>query len=239
MNIAIIGYGKMGRAIEQVALRRGHTVAAVIDAANTCDFGSEAFRSADVAIEFTTPGMAVDNYRQCFAAGIPVVSGTTGWLDRWDEVKQACEAGNHAFFYASNFSVGVNILFAVNKYLARIMDRLPSYEASITEIHHTHKLDAPSGTAITLADGITANLARKTGWQAEGKALSPSDLAICSIREGEVPGTHEVVYESPVDLILIRHEAKSREGFALGAVMAAEFTAGKKGILGMDDMLPY
>jgi 4-hydroxy-tetrahydrodipicolinate reductase len=229
----------MGKAIERIALERGHTIVSVIDIANKGDFASEAFRSAEVAIEFTTPGTAVDNYLQCFAAGVPVVSGTTGWLDRWDEIRQICIACNHTFFYASNFSIGVNIFFALNKYLARVMNRFPAYEAHLTEIHHIHKADAPSGTAITLAEGILENMPHKTGWRLAGTDGLPSELPIQAIREGEVPGTHEIVYESDIDSICIRHEAKSREGFALGAVIAAEFAAGRKGFLGMNDMLTF
>jgi 4-hydroxy-tetrahydrodipicolinate reductase len=238
MNIALIGYGKMGRAIEQIALSRGHAIVSVVDMENKEEFSSGTFRSADVAIEFTTPGAAFDNYLQCFSAGVPVVSGTTGWLDRFAELKQLCLAGGHTFFYASNFSVGVNIFFALNKYLARIMNRFPAYDVSLTEIHHIHKADAPSGTAITLAEGIMENMERKTQWTLGGEA-GPSSLSIQAIREGEVPGTHEIVYASGADSILIRHEAKSREGFALGAVMAAEFTAGKQGFFGMEDLFVF
>ncbi|MDR1937155.1 MAG: 4-hydroxy-tetrahydrodipicolinate reductase [Tannerellaceae bacterium] len=239
MDIALIGYGKMGKAIERIALERGHKIVSVIDVENKEDFHSEAFRSAKVAIEFTTPETAVDNYLQCFAAGVPVVSGTTGWLSRFAEVRQLCLAGNHTFFYASNFSIGVNIFFALNKYLAKIMNKFPAYEVSLTEIHHIHKADAPSGTAITLAEGIMENIDRKKQWRLAKTAAQPSDLPIQAIREGEVPGTHEIAYASGVDEIRIRHEAKSREGFALGAVIAAEFTAGKQGFLGMEDMLTF
>ncbi|MDR2118263.1 MAG: 4-hydroxy-tetrahydrodipicolinate reductase [Tannerellaceae bacterium] len=239
MNIALIGYGKMGKAIEQIALSRGHTLVSVIDVENRHDFSSGAFRSADVAIEFTAPETAVDNYMQCFAAGVPVVSGTTGWLSRFAEVRELCLAGGHTFFYASNFSIGVNIFFALNKYLANIMNNFPAYEVSVEEIHHIHKADAPSGTAITLAEGIIGNMTRKTQWRLGESAGQPSDLPIQAIREGEVPGTHRIVYESGVDILSIRHEAKSREGFALGAVVAAEFTAGKRGVLGMEDMLRF
>jgi 4-hydroxy-tetrahydrodipicolinate reductase len=239
MNIALIGYGKMGKAIERIALERGHAIVSVIDVENKDDFASEAFRCADVAIEFTTPSTAVDNYLQCFAAGIPVVSGTTGWLSRLVEIRQRCLDGNHTFFYASNFSIGVNIFFALNKYLAKIMNKFPDYEISLTEIHHIHKADAPSGTAITLAEGIIDNIDRKERWQPVETVQQASDLSIQAIREGETPGTHEIAYESGVDYIRISHEAKSREGFALGAVIAAEFTAGKQGFLGMDDMLTF
>ena len=238
MKIALIGYGKMGKTIEQIALSRGHQIVSIVDINNPEEFQSANFKSADVAIEFTTPATAFDNYMKSFAAGVPVVSGTTGWLDRIGEIKEKCEKEGKTFFYASNFSIGVNIFFALNKYLAKIMNNFPSYNISMTETHHIHKPDAPSGTAITLAEGIIENVDRKDRWTLE-TAEQPTDLPIHAIREGEVPGIHEVTYESDVDYISIRHDAKSRAGFALGAVVAAEFTAGKKGFLGMDDMLKF
>ena len=238
MKIALIGYGKMGKTIEQIALSRGHQIVSIVDINNPEEFQSANFKSADVAIEFTTPATAFDNYMKSFAAGVPVVSGTTGWLDRIGEIKEKCEKEGKTFFYASNFSIGVNIFFALNKYLAKIMNNFPSYNISMTETHHIHKLDAPSGTAITLAEGILENVDRTERWTLE-TAEQPTDLPIHAIREGEVPGIHEVTYESDVDYISIKHDAKSRAGFALGAVVAAEFTAGKKGFLGMDDMLQF
>ena len=238
MKIALIGYGKMGKTIEQIALNRGHQIVSIVDINNPEEFQSANFKSADVAIEFTTPATAFDNYMKSSAAGVPVVSGTTGWLDRIGEIKEKCEKEGKTFFYASNFSIGVNIFFALNKYLAKIMNNFPSYNISMTETHHIHKLDAPSGTAITLAEGIIENVDRKDRWTLE-TAEQPTDLPIHAIREGEVPGIHEVTYESDVDYISIKHDAKSRAGFALGAVVAAEFTAGKKGFLGMDDMLKF
>lgn len=238
MKIALIGYGKMGKTIEQIALSRGHQIVSIVDINNPEEFQSANFKSADVAIEFTTPATAFDNYMKSFAAGVPVVSGTTGWLDRIGEIKEKCEKEGKTFFYASNFSIGVNIFFALNKYLAKIMNNFPSYNISMTETHHIHKLDAPSGTAITLAEGILENVDRKERWTLE-TAEQPTDLPIHAIREGEVPGIHEVTYESDVDYISIKHDAKSRAGFALGAVVAAEFTARKKGFLGMDDMLQF
>ena len=238
MKIALIGYGKMGKTIEQIALNRGHQIVSIVDINNPEEFQSANFKSADVAIEFTTPATAFDNYMKSFAAGVPVVSGTTGWLDRIGEIKEKCEKEGKTFFYASNFSIGVNIFFALNKYLAKIMNNFPSYNISMTETHHIHKLDAPSGTAITLAEGIIENVDRKDRWTLE-TAEQPTDLPIHAIREGEVPGIHEVTYESDVDYNSIKHDAKSRAGFALGAVVAAEFTAGKKGFLGMDDMLKF
>ena len=238
MKIALIGYGKMGKTIEQIALQRGHQIVSIIDINNTADFESEAFRSADVAIELTTPATALGNYMRCFAANVPVVSGTTGWLEHLDEVKAKCEQEGKTFFYASNFSVGVNIFFALNRYFAKIMSGFPAYDVRITVVHHIHKLDAPSGTAITLAEGILENVERKERWTLE-TAEQPTDLPIHAIREGEVPGIHEIIYESEADTISIKHDAKSRAGFALGAVIAAEFTAGKKGFLGMNDLFHF
>ena len=238
MKIALIGYGKMGHIIEEIAVSRGHEIVCTIDINNLEDFGSEAFRSADVAIEFTTPATALGNYMRCFEANVPVVSGTTGWLSHLDEVKAKCEQEGKTFFYASNFSVGVNIFFALNRYLAKIMNGFPAYDVRMTEVHHIHKLDAPSGTAITLAEGILDNVERKERWTLE-TAEQPTDLPIHAIREGEVPGIHEIIYESEADTISIKHDAKSRAGFALGAVIAAEFTAGKKGFLGMNDLFHF
>ena len=237
MKIALIGYGKMGHAIEQIALQRGHEIVSVIDVNNQEDFTSDAFKSADVAIEFSMPAVAMDNYRRAFAAGVPVVSGTTGWLEHLPEIKEACKAGQ-TFFYASNFSLGVNIFFALNKYLAKIMNDFPAYDVRMVETHHVHKLDAPSGTAITLAEGLIDNIERKNKW-VEGKEPAEDEIGICSVREGEVPGIHTVIYESDVDTISITHDAKSRMGFALGAVIAAEFTCVKKGFLTMQDMLKF
>ncbi len=238
MNIALIGYGKMGHEIEKIAISRGHTIVSIIDVSNAADFDSPAFKSADVAIEFSTPESAISNYRKCFAAHVPVVAGTTGWLEHMDEVKKACSDDNQTFFYASNYSLGVNIFFVLNKYLAKIMNQYSDYEVKMEEIHHIHKLDAPSGTAITLAEGIIENVDRKERWNLETEE-TPSDVAIHCIREGEVPGIHEIIYESEADIISIKHDAKSRKGFALGAVVAAEFTYGKKGFLGMNDMLKF
>lgn len=238
MKIALVGYGKMGKAIEQIARERGHEIVSIIDINNPQDFASEAFRSADVAIEFTSPATAYGNYLKCFEASVPVVSGTTGWLDKMPEIKRMCREEGKTFFYASNFSIGVNIFFAVNKYLAKIMNNFPSYDVRMTEVHHVHKLDAPSGTAITLAEGILENIDRKERWTLN-TAEAPTDLPIQAIREGEVPGIHEITYESEADIISIKHDAKSRAGFALGAVLAAEFTAGKKGFLGMSDMFHF
>ncbi|MEI6752837.1 MAG: 4-hydroxy-tetrahydrodipicolinate reductase [Paludibacter sp.] len=238
MKIALIGYGKMGKTIERIALERGHEIVSVIDVDNLDDFDSEAFKSADVAIEFTIPKVALSNYRRAFASGVAVVSGTTGWTEELPQLKKQIKEGSNTLFWSSNFSLGVNIFMAVNKYLARIMNDFPNYNVEMTEVHHTQKLDAPSGTAITLVEGILENLDRKTNWTKETE-YNPYELAIKSIREGQVPGIHTIRYESEVDSIEITHDAKSREGFALGAVVAAEFTYGKKGFLGMQDMLKF
>jgi 4-hydroxy-tetrahydrodipicolinate reductase len=238
MKIALIGYGKMGKTIERIAIERGHEIVSIIDVNNLDDFDSPAFKSADVAIEFTVPQVALSNYRRAFASGVAVVSGTTGWADELPTFRKEIEDGGHTLFWSSNFSIGVNIFMAVNKYLAKIMNQFPVYNVEMTEVHHTQKLDAPSGTAITLAEGLLDNLDRKTSWVKEMETKQ-DDLAIKSIREGQVPGIHTITYESDVDTITITHDAKSREGFALGSVVAAEFTAGKKGLLGMEDLMKF
>lgn len=228
----------MGKTIERVAIDRGHEIVSIIDVDNREDFESEAFKSADAAIEFTAPHVAMENYTAAWKAGVPVVSGTTGWTEHIEEVKAIVRKNNFTLFWSSNFSLGVNIFMEVNKYLAKIMNQFPDYNVEMTEVHHTQKLDAPSGTAITLAEGILENLDRKNSWVKEHES-NAGELAIKSIREGQVPGIHTVRYESSVDSIEITHDAKSREGFALGAVVAAEFTAGKKGFLGMADLLKF
>ncbi|MDR0413352.1 MAG: 4-hydroxy-tetrahydrodipicolinate reductase [Dysgonamonadaceae bacterium] len=239
MKIALIGYGKMGREIEKVALERGHEIVSVIDAGNPEDFDSPAFRSsAEVAIEFTCPEAAPANYWKCFERNIPVVAGTTGWLQHLDSVKKACAEKNRTFFYASNYSIGVNLFFAVNRYLAELMNRFPQYDVRMNEIHHIHKLDSPSGTGISLAEDILEQIDRKKQWK-EGASGDAADLLIHSERQGEVPGIHEVIYESASDVIHLRHDAKNRQGFALGAVLAAEYTKGKTGFLTMNDMLNF
>jgi len=238
MKIALIGYGKMGKVIERIALERGHEIVSVIDVDNVNDFESEAFKSAQVAIEFTAPHVALQNIKKAFAAGIPVVSGTTGWADALPELKKEIAENGNTLFWASNYSLGVNIFMAVNKYLAAIMNQFPDYNVEMTEVHHTQKLDAPSGTAITLAEGILENLDRKTKWVNE-EETQPEELAIKAVREGMVPGIHTIRYDSNVDFIEIKHELKNRESLALGAVIAAEFTAGKKGFLGMTDLLKF
>ena len=238
MKIALIGYGKMGHVVEEIANQRGHTIVSIIDVNNQDDFDSQQFLSTEVAIEFSQPQSAFANYLKCFERNIPVIAGTTGWLKHWDEIKSLCTEGNHTFFYASNYSIGVNIFFAINKYLAKIMNNFPSYNVRMEEIHHIHKLDSPSGTGITLAENIIENITRKKQWK-EGLKGTDEDLMIHSKREGEVPGIHEIIYESDADTIRIQHSAKSRKGFALGAVLAAEFIKGKKGFLSMNDMLDF
>lgn len=239
MKIALIGYGKMGKEIEKIAQSRGHEIVARIDPIATGEsFEDGGFETADVAIEFTTPKVAFSNYRKCFEYNKPVVSGTTGWLDKLPEIKKACSEEGQTFFYASNFSVGVNILFELNRYLSKIMNDRDEYDVEMTEVHHTQKLDAPSGTAISLAEDIIENIDRKKQWKLD-KAEKDSDLVIKAVREGEVPGIHTVRYESDVDEITIHHSAKSRKGFALGAVLASEFAAKNKGFLGMKDMLKF
>lgn len=239
MKIALIGYGKMGKMIESIALQRGHEIVSVIDINNPQDFESDAFRSADVAIEFTNPTAAYGNYMKTFAAGVKLVSGSTGWLEEHGaEIKELCTSGGKTLFWASNFSLGVALFSAVNTYLARIMNEFPEYDVKMSETHHIHKLDAPSGTAITLAEGVLANLNRKNKW-VEGEAHAANELPIASIREGEVPGIHTITYESEADIISITHDAKSRIGFALGAVLAAEYTATHEGMLGMSDLFEF
>ena len=251
MKIALIGYGKMGKEIEKIARSRGHEIVSIIDIDNRQDFASEAFRSADVAIEFTAPSVAYGNCMEAFKNGVKVVSGSTGWMgEHGDEMRRLCQEEGKTLFWSSNFSLGVAIFSAVNKYLARIMNNFPNYEVSMVETHHIHKLDAPSGTAITLAEGILENLDRKDKWiegtfQAPDGTVSGStecaanELPISSIREGEVPGIHSIRYDSEADSITITHDAKNRRGFALGAVLAAEYTAKHEGALGMSDLFPF
>ena len=224
--------------IEQIALSRGHEIVSIIDIDNLDDFESPEFASADVAIEFTNPSVAYGNYLRAWKAGVKVVSGTTAWVkEHGDEVRNACANEGKTLFWASNFSVGVAIFSAVNKYLAKIMNQFPQYDPNLEEVHHVHKLDAPSGTAITLAEGIIDNLDRKSRW---GLHETASDvLRIDDIRRGEVPGIHSIIWDSEADFIKIEHSAYSRKGFALGAVLAAEYTAQHEGLLTIDDMFKF
>ena len=251
MKIALIGYGKMGHMIEQIALERGHEIVCKIDKDNQKDFDSPAFATADVAIEFTTPTTAYDNYLKAFAHNVKVVSGSTGWQhEHKADIERLCTEGGQTLFWASNFSIGVAIFSAVNRYLAKIMNNYPQYDVTRQETHHIHKLDAPSGTAITLAEDILTNITRKTKWEkgkqvtADGKVIPAKEMAadvlpIDSIREGEVPGIHSICYDSDADKITITHDAHNRKGFALGAVLAAEYTKDHKGLLSTNDLFQF
>ncbi|WP_297451833.1 4-hydroxy-tetrahydrodipicolinate reductase [uncultured Alistipes sp.] len=236
MDIALIGYGKMGREIEKILLDRGHGVPLIVDQNNASELNAENLRGIDAAIEFSTPETAFGNLSVCLEAGVPVVCGTTGWLERFDEAKALCREKGGAFFYASNYSVGVNVFFEVNRRLAELMGRLDEYDVTVEETHHTQKKDAPSGTAITLAEDIVRNVERKRRWTC-GTTTVPDELEITAVRRGTVPGIHTVTYESEADTITVSHNAKSRRGFALGAVLAAEFIAGKRGVFSMKDLL--
>lgn len=239
MKIALLGYGRMGKTIERIAKDRGHEIVLTVDETNRETCSDEQLKQADIVIDFSVPAIAVDNYQWCFDCGIPVVSGTTGWLERWDEVINYCREKNGGFFYASNFSVGVNIFFHLNQYLAKVMSTFGDYKVFLEETHHIHKLDAPSGTAITIAEGIMDNHSGYKSWQLahEGELAGEGILPITANRIGEVPGIHAVAYKSNIDEIKIYHSAFSREGLAQGAVFAAEFMKGKKGIYGMNDIL--
>lgn len=251
MKIALIGYGKMGRMIEQTARSRGHEIVCIIDVDNQQDFDNEAFVSADVAIEFTTPQAAFGNYLRAFKHNVKVVSGSTGWMkDHGAEVRKLCTEGGQTLFWASNFSIGVAIFGALNRKLAQIMNQFTQYDVRIEETHHVHKLDAPSGTAITLAEDIITELDRKDKWvkgvqqMADGtvsgsNAADPDALPIKSIRRGEVAGIHSVIYDSEADQITLTHDAHNRKGFALGAVLAAEYTATHSGLLTTSDLFQF
>ena len=245
MKIALIGYGKMGKLLERFAQERGHEICITIDADNASDIRSERFKEADVAIEFSVPHAALEHIYDAFEADVPIVVGTTGWYDELAAVEQKCRAGNNTLLYASNFSVGVNVFFYVNKVLARLMNSYPQYDVQVEEIHHTQKLDAPSGTAITIAEGILDGLERKNTWvnevigQQDDVIVKPNELLIESHRIEEVPGTHTVIYSSEVDELEFKHTAHSRAGFALGAILAAEWLHGKKGFYSIKDMFDF
>ena len=236
MNIALIGYGKMGKAIEEIALERGHQIVLKINDENLEDFTKENVNKADTAIEFTSPHSAFENIKKIIGYGTPVVCGSTGWTERINEINDYCKQQNGAFLYASNFSVGVNIFFELNKKLATLMAPHAEYNISMEEIHHTQKKDAPSGTAITLAEQILEQVKRKTKWVNE-QSSDDTALPIISKREDPAPGTHSIRYSSPIDDIEIIHTAHNRQGFALGAVLAAEFIKGKNGIFSMKEVL--
>ena len=251
MKIALIGYGKMGRMIEQIALERGHEIVSIIDVDNIEDFDSPAFASADVAIEFTNPTAAFSNYQRAFTHNVKVVSGSTGWMQEHKaEVERMCTEGGQTLFWASNFSIGVAIFSAVNRYLAKIMNGFPQYSVEMEEVHHVHKLDAPSGTAITLAEEIIKDLNRKDKWvkgfqhaadgtESGSNEVAANELPIASIRRDEVPGIHSISYDSEADKITITHDAHSRKGFALGAVLAAEYTKDHTGLLTTSDLFKF
>ena len=236
MKIALLGYGKMGKEIEQIAISRNHTIVFKIDINNAADLTIENLKKADVAIEFSTPSTAISHIYKCFEASLPIVVGTTGWLDNLADVKKKCTEQNQALFHASNFSIGVNIFFKVNQFLAKIMNDYPDYDVSMEEIHHIHKLDSPSGTGISLANQVLTNINRKNKW-IDGISSNNNELSIVSKREVEVPGTHTIKYTSAIDDIEIKHIAHNRKGFALGSVLAAEWIKDKKGIFGMNDLL--
>jgi 4-hydroxy-tetrahydrodipicolinate reductase len=249
MKIALSGYGKMGKIIEKIALDRKHEVVLIIDHNNLQDMTAEKLKEveAEVVIEFSTPHSVLDNIQVCFEAGVPVVVGTTGWYEHIDELKEICEETDNAMLYASNFSVGVNIFFHVNKVLAKLMNNYPYYEVQVEEIHHTQKLDSPSGTAITIAEGIIDNLEAKSEWKnvltdghdVAGEVVKNNQLLIESLRVENVPGTHTVMYDSEVDSIEFKHTAHNRNGFALGAVLAAEWLQNKKGFYSAQDMFRF
>ena len=239
MKIALLGYGKMGREIEKIAIDRNHTIELTIDINNSSDFTIENLKKCDVAIDFSFPDSAYNNIATCFKAGIPIVSGTTGWLDKYDEIIDMCSEYNGTFFYSSNYSLGVNIFFNVNKHLAGLMNRFNNYDVHVEETHHTQKLDAPSGTAISLANDIIEKIDRKEKWELDHMQNDKSILKIKAHRIENVPGDHVIRYDSPIDFIEIKHSAKNRKGLALGAVLAAEFIKDKKGVFSMKDLLGF
>ncbi len=238
MKVAIIGYGKMGREIEKILIARGHEVSLIVDVGNQGDLNAEKMRGVDVAIEFTTPDTALGNIRKCLETGVPVVCGTTAWTARLPEVEALCREKDGAFFYASNYSIGVNVMFEMNRRLAAMMNRFPEYDVTVEEVHHVQKKDAPSGTAITIADDIVAALDRKAKWVGQ-TTTAPDELEVLSVRRSVAPGMHTVTYESDVDSLTLTHNIKNRSGLATGAVLAAEFLAGKKGVYSMKDLLGF
>jgi 4-hydroxy-tetrahydrodipicolinate reductase len=238
MDIALIGYGRMGHEIESIAIGRGHSIKLIIDEDNNADLDSSHLKGIDAAIEFSSPDAAFRNIIRCLKAKVPVVSGTTGWLDKYKEVVEICEENETSFIHSSNFSIGVNLLFKLNSELAKQMQRYLNYDVSIEEVHHIKKLDAPSGTAITLAEGIMKQNPRYNKWCFE-KDKNEFCVPIASVREGSVPGVHTVTWDSEIDTISLRHEAKSRKGFALGAVVAAEYIHSRKGVFTMNDVMGF
>jgi len=245
MNIALIGYGKMGQIIERFAIERGHDIVLKISSKNLEDLTVSNLKKADVAIDFSLPDSAIKNIYTCFDANVPLIVGTTGWYGQLQEIKDECLSGNHTLLYGSNFSIGVNLFFHINQVLAKMMNNYPVYDVQVEEIHHTQKLDSPSGTAMTIAEAIIDNLDRKKEWvnELDGKAdievLKPDQLLIASQRIENIPGTHTVVYSSEVDEIEIKHTASSRAGFALGAVVAAEWLQNKQGFYNISDIFNF
>ncbi|MEG2614132.1 MAG: 4-hydroxy-tetrahydrodipicolinate reductase, partial [Alistipes sp.] len=235
MKVAIIGYGKMGHEIEKILTQRGHSVALIIDADNANDLNTQHLKEIDVALEFTTPATAYTNLRTCIECGTPVVSGTTGWTARLGELQELCRERHAALFYASNYCLGVNFLFRLNRRMAELVNGVGGYQVSIEEVHHTQKKDAPSGTAITLAEGVIANMESKKGWVNDLPAAA-DQIEIHSVREGTIAGIHTVTYESEDDMLQLRHTIKNRRALAMGAVIAAEFLCGKQGVYSMDDL---
>ncbi|MGB4775770.1 MAG: 4-hydroxy-tetrahydrodipicolinate reductase [Daejeonella sp.] len=245
MRIALLGYGKMGKIIEQFAVDRGHEIGLIIDADNQDELSIASLKKIDVAIDFSTPASVINNIEICFEASVPIVVGTTGWYEKLQEIKNNCEIGNNSLLYASNFSIGVNVFFFVNKVLAKIMNAYPQYEVQVEEIHHTQKLDSPSGTAMTIAEGVIEELDRKNEWINElvgdGNEViaKPDQLLIESHRLEEVPGTHTVIYSSEVDTIEFKHKAHNRTGFAMGAVLAAEWLQDRTGFFSINDLFDF
>ncbi|MCO5935757.1 4-hydroxy-tetrahydrodipicolinate reductase [Mucilaginibacter sp. RB4R14] len=247
MKIALLGYGKMGKIIEKIAHDRKHEIVLKIDNNNLDELTTENLQKADVAIEFSTPATVLGNIESCFKAGVPIVVGTTGWHHEMEQIKEQCEYQKASFIYATNFSVGVNVFFHVNKILAKLMNNYPYYDVQVEEIHHTQKLDSPSGTAITIAEGIINNLDSKKGWKnvlisdekPDDETIAANDLLIESLRIENVPGTHTVIYDSEIDTIEFKHTAHNRNGFALGAVLAAEWIKDKKGFYSVEDMFDF
>ncbi|MEB0249317.1 MULTISPECIES: 4-hydroxy-tetrahydrodipicolinate reductase [unclassified Mucilaginibacter] len=247
MKIALLGYGKMGKIIEKIAHDRKHEIVLKIDNNNLDELTTENLQKADVAIEFSTPATVLGNIESCFKAGVPIVVGTTGWHHEMEQIKEQCEYQKASFIYATNFSVGVNVFFHVNKILAKLMNNYPYYDVQVEEIHHTQKLDSPSGTAITIAEGIIDNLDSKKGWKnvvisdekPDDETIAANDLLIESLRIENVPGTHTVIYDSEIDTIEFKHTAHNRNGFALGAVLAAEWIKDKKGFYSVEDMFDF
>lgn len=238
MNLALVGYGRMGHEIENIAIKRGHTVGLIIDINNIDDLNSSRLKGIDAVIEFTTPDSAFENIATCLKNRVPVVSGTTGWLDRYKEAVELCISHDTAFIHSSNFSIGVNLLFRLNSELAKLMKKYNDYSVSVEEIHHTKKLDAPSGTALKIVEGIINNHPGYKNWKPDEDASS-GDIPVKAVREGMVPGTHIITWDSEIDALTLKHEAKNRKGLAFGAVVAAEYISGRKGVFTMDNVMGF